>query len=354
MRYLFFFVHPSKYHLFRVTINTLISKGHEVDVLITSKDVLEDLVIQEKWKYENIFKEGRKLNNVPAKISALINTFRTLIRLNKFISNKKYDLFVTDDLLTILGKIKGIPTILFQDDDISVVPESRLLLSTATSILSPNCVDFGRYNKKKIGFSGFKASAYLHPNVFKADKKVLDKYGLKDGKFFIIRVVSLTSTHDTGKKGLTNIDIKKIIEILEPFGKVIITSERELSDDLEKFRAIVKPNDLIELLAFAKLFISDSQTMSGEVGYLGTPFIRYNDFIGKISYLNEIENKYGLGYGILTKDKNQLFEQINSLMMRKNLDQEWKRKRDVMLKETIDLSEFMISLFEKYPNRKNI
>jgi hypothetical protein len=351
MRYLFFFVHPSKYHLFRVTINRLISKGHQVDVLITSKDVLEDLVSQEKWNYKNIFKEGRKIKSVPAKVSAVINTFRTLKRLNNFIGNKKYDLFVTDDLLTIIGKIKGVPTILFQDDDITAVPESILLLSTATHILAPNCVDFGMYNGKKIGFNGFKASAYLHPNVFSPNKEILKKYDLKEDKFFIIRVVSLTSTHDTGKKGLNNSDIKKLIKLIEPFGKIIITSERKLPKNLEKYRENVKPKDFIDLLPFAKLFISDSQTMSMEAGYLGTPFIRCNDFIGKISYLNEVENKYDLGYGILTKNKKLLFEQIENLMNHKNLKQEWKEKRDAMLNKTVDLSGFMVSLFENFPER---
>lgn len=352
MRYLFFIVHPSKYHLFKVTINRLISNGHEVDVLITSKDVLEDLVSQEKWNYKNIFKEGRKIDNVPAKISAILNTFRTLKRLNEFISNKNYDLFVTDDLLTLIGKIKRVPTILFQDDDIKAVPESILLLSTATKILAPNCVKFGFYNRKKIGFNGFKASAYLHPNVFNPDSEVLKKYELKRGGFFIIRVVSLTSTHDTGKKGLTNNDIQKIIDILEPFGKVLITSERYLPTDIENYRAKVKPSDFIHLLAFAKLFISDSQTMSMEAGYMGTPFIRYNDFIGKISYLDEIENKYSLGYGILTNNKESLFEMIDKLMLKKDLKKVWNKKKNVMLNETVDLTEYMVTLFENFPKNK--
>ena len=61
MNLLFFFTHPSKYHLFRNTINTLVKLGHNVEVLNTSKDILDELVSQEKWQHKNIFPEGRKI-----------------------------------------------------------------------------------------------------------------------------------------------------------------------------------------------------------------------------------------------------------------------------------------------------
>ena len=57
---LFFFVHPSKYYLFRNTINSLKKIGYQVDIAIIKKDVLEYLVIQEGWDYVISFpKEGK-------------------------------------------------------------------------------------------------------------------------------------------------------------------------------------------------------------------------------------------------------------------------------------------------------
>lgn len=349
MKFLFFFVHPSKYHLYRNTINKLLIDGHAVKILITSKDVLEPLVKEENWDYINIFPEGRKIKHLPAKVSAVINTFRTLYRLNKYAGQKKYDLYITDDLLTITGRLKRVPSILFQDDDITAVPESILVLSTANHILAPECANFKKYNQKKIGFKGFKASAYLHPNHFIADKKVLEKYNLVGKRFFIIRLVSLTATHDMGKKGLTDDYLDLLISKLERFGKVIINSERPLKLKYEKYRISVKPNEFMNLIAFADLFISDSQTMSMEAGYLGTPYIRFNDFVGKISYLDELENKYELGFGILTKDKEKLFKKIDELISYPYIKNDWLIKRQKMLVETIDLSKYMIWLYENYP-----
>ena len=35
-------------------------------------------------------------------------------------------------------------------------------------------------------------------------------------------------------------------------------------------------------VAFASLYIGDSQTMAAEAGVLGVPFVRFNDFVGRL------------------------------------------------------------------------
>ncbi len=145
MNFLFFFVHPSKFHVFKNTINKLIKDGHYVKITITSKDVLEQLVINEGWYYTNIFPEGRKISWLPPKAGAFFNLFKTIYRLNNYINRSKikFDFFVTDDLLVVNGKFNKIPTIHFQDDDITAVPESRLILHFASHILSPHVSNLG-------------------------------------------------------------------------------------------------------------------------------------------------------------------------------------------------------------------
>ena len=38
--------------------------------------------------------------------------------------------------------------------------------------------------------------------------------------------------------------------------------------------------------------------MLAVAGILGTPFIRFNDFVDRINYMDELEDVYELGYGI--------------------------------------------------------
>ena len=262
-----------------------------MDVVITSKDVLEDLVKQEGWNYTNIFPEGRKIKGLPTYFGAAFNLVRTIFKLLKYTRGKKYHLFITDDLLTIVGWLRKVPSILFQDSDLHVVPESAILMRFATHILSPENADMGKYNLKKIGYKGYKELAYLHPNQFSPDKSILK--GIDTERFFILRLVNLGATHDVGKKGIDNKKLDKIITLLSKNGKVFISSERKLESKYEQY--ILKPDkvsDLVHYIYYADMFIGDSQTTTSEAAIVGTPSIRFNDFVGKLSVMEEKQTTY--------------------------------------------------------------
>jgi predicted glycosyltransferase len=244
--------------------------------------------------------------------------------------------------------MKITPTLVFTDDYLSVTKQFALVLFPATNVLAPEITDLGKYNSKKIGFPSYKELAYLHPNLFSPDKKFLSFLDSPDQKFFILRLVSLRSYHDVGKKGLSDIQVSKLISILEPYGKVFISTERSLPEPLERYRIIIDPKNILHALAFAEIFIGDSQTMTSEAAVLGTPTIRCNDFVGKINVMDEKETKYGLSYNFLPSDFDRMIKKIQELLKDENSKSRFHQKRDVMLKEKIDLSSFMVWLFEKY------
>ncbi len=354
MRYLFFFVHPSKFHVFRNTINSLIDKGHQVDICITSKDVLEELVQKEGWTYTNIFPEGRKMKNVPSYISSGINFIRTIFRLKKYTKGKEYDLFITDDLLVYVGKRRNIPSIVFCDDDLSVVKQFSLILMKASYILSPEITDLGKYKSKKIGFSGYKELAYLHPNHFTPNINIVKEFNSELSPYFILRLVSLRAYHDVGMKGLTNKQVKELIDLISVYGKIYISSERELPDEFEEYRLKIDPKDIAHILYFAQMFIGDSQTMTSEAAILGTPAFRCNDFAGKISVMEEKETKYGLSFNFPPSKFDKMYNKIETLLKTENFKEPFKEKREKMLSEKIDLSLYMTWLFENYPKSTEI
>ena len=103
-------------------------------------------------------------------------------------------------------------------------------------------------------------------------------------------------------------------------------------------------------MAFAKMYIGDSQTMAAEAAVLGTPSIRFNDFVGEIAYLEELEHKYQLTFGIRTSDREKLFAKTKELLEQNNLSDTFKLRKEIMLKEKTDLSILMKDLFLKYCN----
>jgi predicted glycosyltransferase len=91
-----------------------------------------------------------------------------------------------------------------------------------------------------------------------------------------------------------------------------------------------------------------------EAAMLGTPSIRFSDFSGRISVLEELEHKYGLTFGFKTNESDKFFNKIDELLKTKNIKKEWQRRRQKMLAEKIDVTAFMAWLIENYPESVRI
>ena len=194
----------------------------------------------------------------------------------------------------------------------------------------------------------------MHPNHFIPNKDVVRKYFFPDKPYFLIRFVKLSANHDKGIKGLNTHITERIIQLLQPYGDVYITSERELEPQFEPYRISINPIDILDVMAYAQIYIGDSQTMAAEAGVLGVPFIRFNDFVGRIGYLNELENVYHLGYGIKTDDENKLYTTVSDLLKMTNRKSVFQQRRNKMLSEKIDYAQFLTWFLENYPKSKQI
>ena len=140
--------------------------------------------------------------------------------------------------------------------------------------------------------------------------------------------------------------VERLVNILEPFGTIYITSERPLEPQFEKYRIKINPLDMHHVMAFASLYIGDSQTMAAEAGVLGVPFVRFNDFVGRIGYLRELEDKYQLGYGIKASAEGSvdaLCERVETLVSMPSAERKatFAARREKMLSDKSDCAKFL-------------
>ena len=163
-----------------------------------------------------------------------------------------------------------------------------------------------------------------------------------------MRFSGLDAHHDVGVRGINNTLAEKLVRLLTPYGRVFITSERPLNQELEPYRIAINPLDIHHVMAFADIYIGDSQTMAAESGVLGVPFVRFNDFVGKIGYLNELECKYKLGYGIKPDDPATLFNCVGDLLNMPNRKEVFRERRQHMLAEKINFVTFLTNFIESY------
>lgn len=351
MRILIYMGHPAHFYNYKNVIPQLKSDGHQVEILIKKKDVLQELLDNAGIPYHNILKEGRK----DTKLGILWGTIKRAWRLDAFCSKFHPDILTgTSVENSWIGKLRHIPVININEDDADVVPKyAKLSYPWADEILTPIVCDNGKWNDKSVKYNSYHELAYLHPNNFTPDKSVVEKYFPIDTPYFLIRFAKLKAHHDTGIKGIDADIAQKLIDHLLPHGRIFISSERELEPRFDPYRIHIRPIDMHHVMAFADLYLGDSQTMAAEAGVLGIPFVRFNDFVGRIGYLRELEDVFELGYGICTNQVTQLYETVERLLSLPDRKSVFQERRKKMLSEKIDFAGFLTWFIEEYPASKS-
>lgn len=250
------------------------------------------------------------------------------------------------------SKITKMKSLVLDDDDDTVQPLfTKFAHPFCDTLLSPSALIGHRKKKQTIFYTGYHELAYLHPNRFVPDSGVLNQSELIEGeKYFILRFNSFKAHHDIGIKGISLENKRKLINLLKPYGKIFITSERELETEFEEYRINIPPHQIHSLLYYATMFIGDSQTMTSEAAVLGTPSVRCNSFVGRIAYLEEQEHTYGLTYGFKPNETDKMFIKIEELLKLNNLKEEWQKRRQKMLADKIDVTAFLVWFVENYPD----
>lgn len=347
MRILVYLGHPAHFHNYKNTIAALKAHGHEVEVLIKKKDILEDLLKNAGIPYHNILEEGRK----NSKVGVFWGLLKRAWRLNKFCNQFHPDLLTGSSVEnSFIGPLRHIPVINIGEDDADVVPNyAKMTYPGASVILCPESCNCGMWDTKAVKYPGYQELGYLHPDNFAPDRSIVERYFSTGAPYFLMRFSGLNAHHDVGIRGINNDIAKRLIRLLEPHGRVYITSERPLTSEFEKYRIAINPLDIHHVMAFADLYLGDSQTMAAESGVLGVPFVRFNDFVGKIGYLNELENRYHLGFGIKPDNEDALYETVQELLTMPDRKTVFQQRRRVMLDASINFAEFLTSYIENYP-----
>ncbi len=343
--------HPAHYHSFKIAMNRLREDGHNVYYLIKTKDILEELLKSANEEYYNILPIAHRKSKFGVLMDMCIRDWRIL----RFVHSHKIDCLIgsTPEVAQI-GWLTGKFALNVGEDDAHIV---KAFIKVAgpfiNTLVVPTSCNMDPLKLKTIFYPGFQKLAYLHPNYFQADKEVVLRNGICVGKpFFILRFASLNAHHDNGISGINTEIAQNLIKILSSYGNIYITSERKLEPQFEKYRLHINPLDIHHIMSFATLYIGDSQSMANEAAMLGTPSLRFNDFVGdkKIGVMEELEHSYGLTFGISSHEPEKLYAKVQELLSMPNLREEFQKRRQKMLADKIDVTAFLTWFVENYPN----
>lgn len=336
--------HPAHVHLLKNVYSRLIADGHAVTVVVKQIPAAIQLMDMYGIPYVNI---GKKHDSM---IKKGLDQLYYDWELWKMQLQNHFDIGIGTSInLAHVSCISRMKSIILDDDDDAVEPLfAKYAHPFCDVILSPDCIV--RKAKQTIGYPGYHDLAYLHPNVFTPDSSVLEDAGLKqDEPFFILRFNAFKAHHDVGAQGLSSEDKHRLVDMLRPYGRVLITTERDIDPDFRPYQITISPEKIHSLMYYATMFIGDSQSMTSEAAVLATPAIKCNSFAGRLAVPNEIESKYDMCYCYLPSQKEDMFAKISEILVMPNRKDEFQHRRQRMLADKIDVSAFFTWFIENYP-----
>jgi uncharacterized protein len=339
--------HPAHVHYYRRLAAGLEGLGHRVFWSVKDIPVAKRLLDAYGFRY-TVW--PRKSDRLPVKAAGQLMYDLMMLR---FCRRNRIDLAIgTSVSVAHVSAVSRVRSILFDDDDDAVQPlVTRFAHPFADVLLSPDCLAGRRKRRDTVYYPGYHELAYLHPRRFTPDPSALEAAGLARGdRFFLLRFNAFKAHHDAGVRGLSLGQKRTLIGLLETRGPVRITAEREIEPELRRFALNIGPERIHSLMAFAALFIGDSQTMASEAAVLGVPSLRCNSFAGRIAYLEEQERRYGLTAGFAPERFDALMGRVTELLAKPDLGEEWARRRRRMLEDKIDVTGFWIWFVDGYPD----
>jgi predicted glycosyltransferase len=337
MRILIDILHPAHVHFFRYFRDEMLDRGHEVLVTAREKDVAVDLLTGYAISHEvlSVQKAGVGL------AGELVARTGRLIR----IARREKPTVLTGIMgpsIALAGRLLRIPSVVFYDTEFAT-RTNRFVYPLASYVCTPDSYA-APVNGNHIIYPGYHELAYLHPARFTPDPDRLASFDLKPGESYsLVRFVSWEASHDSGEIALTPDQKRQIVGELEAKGRVLISSEGLLPVDL-KDRALVGPvSDVHHLLAYPRVVVGESATMSSEAAVLGTPAV----FIATTGrgYTDDQERRYGH----VRSFRPERFEEALEAA-RQFADYPQSRRDDIrkaLLADKIDVTDWMVRFFEE-------
>lgn len=333
--------HPAHFHFFKNAIIDWQQSGHSVLILSRDKDLTLQLLSEAGLEHTCLSRVRSGMRGLA--LEMVEHSWGILRAIRRH--HSQVIAAIGGTFIVYPAKLCRIPSLVFYDTENAKL-SNRITYPAATRILTPRAYrdDLGH---KQLRYKGYHELAYLHPNRFRPDPSKLKSEGLEPGEpFTFVRLVSWKSHHDIGDYGVK--DPREVVRRLEKFGRVLVSSEAPLPDDLKLYERKGKTGDVHHVMAFAQLLFGESATMASESAQLGVPSI----FLSTSSrgYTDEQERLYKMvfnfnGVKAIEEDALQCAEQI---LADPNSPQIFQERRERMLADVVDVTAFIADTVEHF------
>ena len=336
--------HPAHVHYFRNFMKLMIEKGHEFCISARDKEVTFKLLKHYEIPYISRGKGGKGI------FGKFFYLFKGDLIVYSVARKFRPDIFLSfaSPYAAHSAFLLHRPHIALDDTEAAKFGQFFYLPFTRTKL---NPLSFNKtFKSNQIRFDSFMELCSLHPHFFKPDVTILEELKItKSEQFILMRFVSWDANHDFRQKGFSNSDKKNLINTLSAKYKILISSESELPERFKQLAIKISPEKIHHIMAFATLFIGEGATMASECAMLGTPAIYVNSITAGTL---EEQEKYGLLFGF--RNSTGVLDKALELLTIKNLKEEFQLRRQKLLSDKIDITNFMVWFIENYPDSAEV
>lgn len=340
MRVLIDISHPAHVHFYRHLHARILASGGEVLVVARDKDVTIDLLKAFEIPHLVVGRSGHR--NMAGQLVELLSRDLFLVRKGM---RFRPDLVLTRNPTGVhAARAIGAIGIFDTDDGRAVGVHYRAAAPFAQVITAPDSLpeSFGRKGRK---YPSYKSLAYLHPDLYTPSPNIRQGLGIEEGeRFSVLRLVAHDASHDRHARGIDKTSLDGLVRVLAQQGKVFVSAEGGIPDIPQVRQLQLPPERIHDVLAAASLVVGDSQTVITEAALLGTPAVRINTWAKSSPHLTELEMRYGLVMSFLPEELDGALRAAGSLLEDASTQSEWELRRERMLSDKVNLTDWYFSL----------
>jgi len=334
-------------HFYKNIIAALERDGNQVFVLARDCDGATELLNELNIPFFQFSSppgpESRKVTSLPHDV---VNAFR-------YLKEKNIDLTTgCGTYSTFTACLLKVPDIAFNDCESTISPE-RYALFKLTYQFTDVFVTPSSF-KRELGSKHFKVEsykelAYLHPHYYTPNPSIFDLLDVpRSHDYSVLRFNAFERPHDPSVGVLTNADKIALVKELSDYGEVFVSSECDVPRALQEHVLDVPKHRIHDVLSYASLFVTDTQTMAAESALLGTPTIRSSPIMSDCDpVFIELEREFQLLFNL--KTPSEVAAKAVQLIEDPHVTEDWLKKRDRLLERKLDLTALMVSLIEEFP-----
>lgn len=329
-RIAFFLGHPAHVLTFSRLILRWAKRGWTIEVAYRNKPMVREL-LEARGIPATTLSEPRKQPLVKELPRVWFRALRWFQRMRPDVV-----LSIAGTFCALPGRLASADVLTLQDTEDARIGNA-LAFPFSSAVLTPEWY-LRSATRRQVAYPSFQELAYSHPDRFVFSQSRLEELGL-GANYAVLRFVKHTAGHDIGQQGFGHADRWRLIDrLLESGLNVCLSSEDPVPDAYQKYCRFFAGDDVLQVLAGARVYIGESPTMAMEAGACGTPSAWVSTRVGKLGYIEEMRERFQL---VRTYRESAPFFQDLDWLLSDEAQAHWKRQREVLRREKRDLTEWL-------------